>query len=555
MLHERRGMSGSTPSTTDQATTSPPAPTKSKRGRWKIGAAIFLIACVAQSLLWMKWWEDPTHFKMSILFVWPAAIFSLLIWWTFFSGWSAKVRYGLIAFGIVGLSIFFTIFRPERFDGDMTPTRLTYRWKPRADQKAKEYLEQLKPANLGTPVDVAEASPLVADENDWTGFRGPNRLGNLPNQKLRTDWAGRPPKELWRHPVGHSWSSFAVIGDYAVTQEQRDSKEVTVAYHLNTGEQIWVHTDDAYFSVTEVQGGGGPRATPQFSDGKLYTLGATGILNCLDARTGQRDWTTNILEDAGVEGKPAANLEWGMAGSPLVVDQFVIVIPGGKDGKSVAAYDRSTGKKVWSGGSEPATYAGPVLATLHSERVVLAPLGTGLAANALETGEQLWFFPWTNAPKVCGAMPLVLDDRSVLYGIGYGEGTVRLEVEKADKWTVTKKWHSNRFRPKFNDFVVRDGYAYGLDDGTLTCLDIETGKVTWKAGRYGYGQVLLVNDMLLIVSEKGEVLMIPAEPSKPDVVASFQALDEAEITWNQPVLVRGKLLVRNANEAACFDLE
>lgn len=548
-------MSGLTPSTADQAAANPPAPTKSKRGRWKIGAAIFLIACVAQSILWTMWWEDPTHFKMSILFVWPAAIFSLLIWWTFFSGWSAKVRFGLIGLGIVGIVAFFSVFRPDRFDGDMVPTRLTYRWQPSADQKAKDYLEQLQPGTLGTPTDVAEAKPLVADEHDWTGFRGPDRLGVLHDVRLRTDWIVNPPKELWRHPVGHSWSSFAVIGDYAFTQEQRGNTEVVVAYELNTGTQIWAHTDDAYFAVTEVQGGGGPRSTPQFSDGKLYTLGATGILNCLDARTGHRDWTTNILQDAGSDGKPGANLEWGMSGSPLVVDQLVIVIPGGKDGKSVAAYDRSTGKKVWSGGDQPATYASPTLATLRGERVVLAPLGTGLSANALDSGKQLWFFPWTNAPKVCGAMPVALDEQSVLYGIGYGEGTVRLEVDKGENWSVTKKWHSNRFRPKFNDFVIRDGYAYGLDDGTLSCLNIETGKVVWKGGRYGYGQILLVNDMLLVVSEKGEVLQIPAEPSKPDVVASFKALDEAAITWNQPVLVRNKLLVRNANEAACFDLE
>lgn len=529
--------------------------TKPRRGRWKIGAAILAIALIAQGCLWTLWWEDPTHFKMSILFVWPAAIFSLLIWWTFFSGWSAKIRYGLVGLGIVGLITFFSIFRPERFDGDMTPTRLTYRWIPSADQKAKQYLEQLKTTTPTTPKESAEAAPLVADEHDWPGFRGPDRLGVLPDVKLRTDWEARPPKELWRHPVGHSWSSFAVVGDYAFTQEQRDNNEAVVAYHLATGEQIWVHVDDAKFTVTEVQGGSGPRSTPQFSDGKLLTLGATGILNCLDAKTGQRDWTTNILKDAGTDGKPAPNLEWGMAGSPLVVDQLVIVIPGGKDGNSIAAYDRTTGKKVWSAGDHPATYASPTLGTIRGERVVLAPLGTGLSANSLENGKELWFFPWTNAPKVCGAMPVVLNDQSVLYGIGYGEGTVRLEVDHGSEWSAKKVWHSNRFRPKFNDFVVRNGFAFGLDDGTLTCIDIESGKVKWKGGRFGYGQILLVGDVLLIVSEQGTVSQIPAEPTKSEPLATFSVLSEDDITWNQPVLVHGKLLVRNAHEAACFDLE
>lgn len=526
------------------------------QGRWKIGLGLFLIACVAQAILWTLWWENPTHFKMSILFVWPAAVFSLLIWWTFFSGWSAKVRYGSVAAGFLLLVAFFNIFRLERFDGDMTPTRISYRWVPSADQKAREYLEQLKPTAPANPTDVAAPDPLVADDSDWPGFRGPLRDGIVPTVQLRTDWETRPPKELWRHPVGRAWSSFAVIGDFAFTQEQRDDKEFVVAYRFSSGEQLWTHHDTAKFSAVDLQGGTGPRATPQFSEGKLYTLGATGTLNCLEARTGAVEWSTNILSDAGTAEAPAGNLEWGMSGSPLIVDQLVIVIPGGKDGKSVAAYDKVTGKKVWSGGDHRATYASPSLATLLGEQIVLAPLGPGLGAYSLTTGQELWFYPWSNAPQVCGAMPVVLNDQSLLYGIGYGEGTVRLEVGQSDdKWTVTREWRTNRFRPKFNDFVVRDSHAYGLDDGTLTCLDVETGKINWKSGRYGYGQVLLVDDLLLIVSEKGTVTLVPAQPEKPAELTSFSALDEAGITWNQPVLVRGKLLVRNAHEAACYDLE
>jgi outer membrane protein assembly factor BamB len=526
------------------------------RGRWKIGAVIFAIAVVAQSVLWTMWWEDPTHFKMSILFVWPAAVFFLLIWWTFFSGWSALVRFGTVALGIALLVAFFNIFRLERFDGDMVPTRLSLRWAPNADQKAKQYLEQVKLVPSVTPAEAGTAEPLEADENDWPGYRGPSRTGILPGVKLRTDWAARAPKELWRHPVGKAWSSFAVVGDLAFTQEQRDDEEAVVAYRLSDGQQIWVHLDKAKFIAADPQGGPGPRATPQFDEGKLYTLGGTGLLNCLDARTGTAVWSTNILQDAGTNGEAAKNLEWGMAGSPLIVDDKVIVIPGGTQGKSVAAYDKLSGKKVWSSGDRPATYASPCLATLNEERVILAPLGTGLAAYSLQDGRELWFFEWTNAPKVCGATPVACSDRSVLYGIGYGVGTVRLDVVRDEsRWSVDKKWECNRMRPKFNDFVVFEGHAYGLDDGTLTCLDIENGKIKWKSGRYGYGQVLLVDSTLLILSEKGAVSLVPAQPGKPDELASFAALDDAEITWNQPVLVRGKLLIRNSHEAACFDLE
>lgn len=524
----------------------------SLRGRWKIGLGIFAIACLAQSILWKLWWEDPTHFKMSILFVWPAAIFLLLIWWTFFSGWSAKVRYGTVALGIVLLVAFFRVFRVERFDGDMTPTRLSYRWVPSADEKAREFLKQ----SASTTETVATPEePLVATEGDWPGYRGTGRDGIVRDFAFRADFANRPPKELWRHPVGRGWSSFAVVGDFAFTQEQRDDSEAVVAYRFSDGKQVWIHLDKARFAASDAQGGTGPRATPQFHDGKLYTLGATGILNCLEAKTGKLVWTKNILQDAGSGGKPAANLEWGMAGSPLIVDQMVIVNPGGPSGHSVAAYNIESGDLVWSSGDHPATYASPSKATLLGQQVVLVPQGTGLACHAPDTGKELWFFPWTNGPKVCGALPVVFGDDSILYGIGYGEGTVRLKAAlEGTNWSVTSQWHSNRFRPKFNDFIVREGYAYGLDDGTLTCLDVESGKVKWKAGRYGYGQILLVGETLLLVSEEGQLVLIPAQPTKPEDPPRVPLLDGG-ITWNQPVLVHGKLLVRNAHEAACFDLE
>ncbi len=498
---------------------------------------------------------------MSILFVWPAALFALLIWWTFFSGWSSKVRYRSVALGFAGLVAFFSVYRIERFDGDMVPTRLSLRWSPSTDQKVREYLEQQKSMAPSAPAEIA-AEPLVADEADWPGFRGTARNGIIHGVKLRTDWETRPPKEVWRHPVGRAWSSFAVVGDFVFTQEQRDDSEAVVAYRLSDGKQVWEHLDKARFPTIDAQGGTGPRATPQCHEGKLYSLGATGILNCLEARTGKLVWTTNILKDAGTDGKPVKNLEWGMAGSPLIVDQMVIVIPGGElrgstvAAYTVAAYDIQSGQKVWSGGKRPATYASPSLATLHGQRVALAPVGTGLTAHSLANGQELWFFPWSNAPQVCGAMPIVVGDDSVLFGIGYGEGTVRLDITLTDQtWSVAEKWRTNRFRPKFNDFVLRDGHVYGLDDGTLTCLEVESGKIKWKSGRYGYGQVLLVDDLLLILSEKGTVVLVPAHSSKPAELASFSALDEQGITWNQPVLVRGKLLVRNAFEAACFDLE
>lgn len=537
---------------------------KSFRGRWKWGLAVFVIAWIAQGILWTMWWDDPTHFKMSILFVWPAALFLLTIWWAFFSGWSSYVRFGLLGAIAVGIGAFFSLFRME-WDGDMVPRRISLRSSPRAEDVARNFLKA-QTSSSATPQQPDESSPsesapLVATESDWPGFRGPHRDGIVRGGILRRDWDSNRPREVWRHPVGRAWSAFSIVGDYAFTQEQRDEYESVVAYDLNSGQQRWIHQDKALLSITEVQGGPGPHGTPQFDDGLIYTLGGTGLLNCLDAVTGKLIWGTDILKDAGSEKLPGKPPEWGVSNSPLIVDNLVIVIPGGSAvesdltyDKGVAAYDKKSGKIVWSKGKHAASYGSPRVFEVAGVRQLLIPNANGLSGVSIENGDELWFFPLENAPKVNSSMPWVLDDGSVFYGTGYGVGSVLLDVKRdEEKWTVDRRWASNRFRPKFNDFVVRDNYAYGLDDGTLTCLDLAKGTVKWKAGRYGYGQLILLDDLLILMAEDGDLKLIPATPSKPEESASIKIFDSG-FCWNQLAFSRGHLLLRNANEAVYLDV-
>ncbi len=511
------------------------------------------------------WWEDPTHFKMSILFVWPAALFALMIWWVFFSGWSWRVRLGSVATGVLSVVAFFSIYRLE-WDGDMVPRRFVLRSKPTGQDIAREFLERQQKqladkADAVDPAAVANQPPLIAEAGDWTGFRGPRRDGVVLNGSLRRDWNQSPPREVWRHPVGRAWSSFAVVGNYAFTQEQRDQSECVVAYAADTGKQIWVHEDQTILSIVDANGGPGPHATPQFDDGKIYSLGGTGILNCLDAVSGTRLWGTNILGDKG-DGKAGAKPpEWGVSLSPLIYENLVIVIPGGTAveadasfNKGVTAYDKASGNVVWSVGTRPASYGSPRIETMSDTAQLLIPNGNGLSGHSLEDGKELWFFPLENAPKVNSSMPWRVDGESLVFGTGYGVGTVRLKITQSyGEWSATQRWASNRFRPKFNDFVVRDKFAYGLDDGTLTCLDVDSGAIKWKAGRYGYGQLLLVDDVLLIISEDGELLIVPAEPKKSERLATFKLFDSG-FCWNHLALRGGRLFARNANEAACLDV-
>ncbi len=530
----------------------------SGRGRWKIGVGILLLAILAQGGFLARFYDDRTFSKMSILFVWPAALFALAVWWTWFSAQSWRTRLSVWAGIGAALSVFFCIFAFDAADGEMVP-RLRYRWKPSAKQLAAAYLAG-RPAPLPLPSDAVHPEtdePWGAVAGDWPGYRGPRRDGIVQGVKLRSDWQQRPLKEVWRHPVGLGWSSFAVAGDFAFTQEQRGPKECVVCYGVKDGTEVWVHADDAILSIVELNGDDGPHGTPEFHDGRVYTLGGTGLLNCLDARTGRCLWQNDILKDSGAEGQPTKNIEWGMSGSPLVVDDLVIVSPGSEHNRATIAYHRLTGKIVWGSDLYQGGYAAPRVETIHGVRQAVVFHGTGIAGHDLADGRLLWEFPWTNAPKVNAAQPIVFDDGSVLFGSGYGKGTARISLTpKADDlWETKLRWETSKFRPKFNDCVLKDGFVYGLDDGILACLNPEDGKLKWKdrAGHFGYGQLLLVDDVLLILSEAGELIQVRASPESFQEITRMKALDR--VCWNHLAIAQGKLFVRNNHTAACFELD
>jgi len=524
------------------------------QGRWKIGAGILLVGIAAQVALWIYFADDRTFSKMSFLFVWPAALFFLAIWWTFFSAQKWSARLSVWALIIAASVAFWNVYAFDGVDGEMIP-RFRYRWEPSARMEAEKYLaERAVPVVAAADTD-ATLEPLTVSANDWPGFRGPRRDGIVTDVTLSQDWEAKPPKELWRHPVGPGWSGFAIVGEFAFTQEQRGPKECVVCYRLSDGTEVWLHADEAKLAIVEANGGEGPHATPQFRDGRIYTYGGTGLLSCLDARTGAKLWQANTFQDAAKSSDvPIQNIEWGVSGSPLVVDHLVIVNPGGAQEKSLIAYDRLAGKIVWAAGDYIAGYASPLLATIHGVPQVVMFHGTGIAGHDLVDGRELWNHPWVNGPKVNAAQPMVFDDGSVIFGCGYGVGSAKIELQvSADNvWQPKQIWTTSKFRPKFNDFVQKDGYVYGLDDSILTCIDIATGKTKWKGGRYGYGQMLLLGDVLLILSEQGELVQVAATPDGHRELTKFTALDP--ICWNHLAVGQGKLLVRNGHAAACYQL-
>ncbi len=389
-------------------------------------------------------------------------------------------------------------------------------------------------AKEATPAAPAKAQP------EWPGFRGPRRDGIVRGVRIKTDWSGSPPAQVWRRSVGPGWSSFAVAGDLMYTQEQRGEEEVVACYKASTGEPVWLHRDKARFF--ESNAGAGPRGTPTLSNGRVYTFGATGILNVLDAGTGSVIWTRNPAAETNTK-----TPFWGFSSSPLVIGDTVIVAASGK----LVAYDAANGKQRWLGPSAGGSYSSPQLVTIGGVQQVLLMSDSGLVSVNPADGKQIWNHQWAGNFMV---QPALTADGDVLI-TSQENGTRSIGVKHdSNGWTVQEKWTSNGLKPYFNDFVVHKGYAYGFDGRILACIDLKDGQRKWKGGRYGNGQLVLLpdQDLLLVVSEEGELVLVGATPDQFTELAKVTGIQGK--TWNHPALVGDLLLVRNAEEMAAFRL-
>jgi hypothetical protein len=401
----------------------------------------------------------------------------------------------------------------------------------------------VSPADTPT-VAPTPATPAPARAPAWPGFRGPERNGVVHGVRIATDWSTSPPVELWRRRIGPGWSSFAVDGDLLYTQEQRGDDEIVACYRVSTGEPVWRHRDTVRFY--ESNAGPGPRGTPTLSHGRVYALGATGVLNALDARTGAVIWSRNAASDTTVD-VPM----WGFSSSPLVIDDVVIVATGG----TLVGYDTATGTPRWLGPKQDFSYSSPHLATVDGVVQVLLLSPPGVVSVLPSDGRVLWEHAWEGGAMV---QPAVTPDGDILISslaMTGGTGIRKLGVSHGSAgWTVQERWTSTGLKPYFNDYVVHNGHAYGFDGSILASIDLADGRRTWKGGRYGAGQLILLvdQDALLVLSELGELALVSATPDRFTEIARAPAIDGK--TWNHPVLVGDTLLVRNGEEMAAFRL-
>ncbi|CAM2011165.1 outer membrane protein assembly factor BamB family protein [Acanthopleuribacter pedis] len=437
---------------------------------------------------------------------------------------------GMVATFLVSCGVW-TMVRTDGIDGSAR-SDFSWRWQATAEQ---QMMAEMQNATQQT------ADLTTAEAAEWPGFRGPEGRSSVPGSKLATDWTAAPPKQRWRQPIGPGWSSFAVSGDYFFTQEQREEEEVVACYRLADGEQVWHHGDKTRF--WESNAGAGPRSTPTLAGEFVYSQGATGRLNKLAARDGALIWSRDIAVDSGVE--PPG---WGFSASPLVREDMVITAAAG----TVVAYNPADGSKLWQSEKDGNGYHSPQWVHLDGVPQILTLNGYGVVAVSPSNGETLWRF---ELPGLGIIQPMVLSENELLVSGGSSQPMFRIKVTRDNSgWQVTTVWESRGLKPYFNDIVRHGDHVYGFDGHIMSAINLNDGKRAWKGGRYGHGQCLLLpdQDLLLVLSEKGELALVSATPARFQEVARVPAITGK--TWNHPVLIGNLVLVRNAEEAAVYEL-
>jgi outer membrane protein assembly factor BamB len=511
-----------------------------------------VIAIAAAAIAWIRIRNvTDDHAVVNVLtFICTFVAFAALsLWYLLFSGYRFLWRVLTLVVGFGGVVLLYNLVRIDHVTGELVPS-FRWRWTPPRDQ-----LLDVPPTEAkANGIDVVTTTP-----DDYPGFLGRERNLRVEHVSLDSDWSARPPRLVWKHAIGAGWSAFAVVNGYAYTLEQRGSQELVTCYAAKTGELLWARGVEARHET--VLGGVGPRSTPTVHEGKVYTLGATGILRCLDGATGSTIWSDDLLKRYGVD--PAQEQQaigWGRAASPLVVDHLLVVPAGGPVGGpyvSLVAFEKSTGQVVWEAGDRQVSYSSPRLHHMLGIRQILMVNENNVTGHDVATGRVLWRHDWpggstTNA-SVSQAVPAG-DDR-ILLSKGYGGGAelIQLATDGNGPWQVTSVWRDNGvLKTKFTNVVLFENHAFGLSDGILECVDLADGKRKWRRGRYGHGQILGVRELLLVQSETGELALVEANTKEYRELGRVPAIEGK--SWNNLCLFGSLLLVRNAEEAACYEL-
>lgn len=520
-------------------------PVRKGRRSYSIYAIFVLLLVLGQIYIWTIF-DPPFGDSMKNLITYAMGIFFLVgsaLWAVALAPTTWPKRFGLAALFLSPLAVTAAVVRDVEWSGDMKMA-WHYRW--------DEPDSAVRRASTPPPEEVDVNFEVTTTPADYAEYRGVERDGVLTSSGA--DFT-KTPTEVWRVNVGAGWSGMAVVGRLLVTLEQIDQDEAIVCYDAETGSELWRYAYRASFD--EAMGGPGPRSTPTIDGDHVFAMGAMGHLTCIDLYSGDLVWQVDTLSEFGI-----SNLTWATSGAPLVRDEFVYVNTGSTHDGGLTCFDRSSGEVVWRAskdkwnttGDNAAGYASPMFATIAEVEQIVMFDGKALRGHDIASGNELWSWPFSNDALVNVAQPIVFDDGRIFIAASYGVGSEMVQVAfESDAWNVESAWKESRLmRCKFTSPVLKDGYLYGLDEGVLECIDATTGDRMWKKGRYGHGQILLVDDLILVMAEDGQFVVVRATPEKWDEVSATPVFDAAR-NWNPHSLSRGRLFLRNHEEMTRFD--
>ena len=402
---------------------------------------------------------------------------------------------------------------------------------------------------------------LVADATDWPQWRGPNRDGISQEVGIPKEWPDDGPQVLWRVSLGEGFSGISVVKGHVYTMFSEGDDEFVVCLNASNGEEVWRFRSDSNYH--ESMGGNGPRATPTIDEELLFTVTAQGKLYALNTASGETVWSHDLKGEFG-----SKMPRWGICTSPLVEGDLLLVEVGGADGKSIVAFDKTNGDVVWSSHTDILGYSSPIAVTIGGIRQLIVFTGTQLVSVSPENGQLHWTYAWQTEHDVNAATPVFIAPDKIFISSGYGKGAAVVQVRvmtspessaeavgaenKRVEIRVEEIWKNTDMKNHFATSVLHGNYLYGFDNAILKCIDANTGMEKWKTRGYGKGTLMLADNHLIILSDRGKLGLAEATPSAYNEVASAEVL--SGLCWTVPTLANGRLYARNEKEMVCLDM-
>jgi outer membrane protein assembly factor BamB len=389
------------------------------------------------------------------------------------------------------------------------------------------------------------ATPAGAD--DWPNWRGPQHDGISRETGLLKAWPADGPKVLWKTDLTGGYSSVSVANGRVFTQTKDGKEDLVLCVDALTGKKLWEYRypcDYADYPSLDKRFLTGPKATPTVDGDRVYAMGNTGLLQCLDVQSGKLIWERDLLKLADRKCP-----EYGYCNSPLIVGERLFVSPGGSKGNSLAALDKKDGRVLWQALDDRIGWATPVFILVQGAPQLVYFTGTGGVGVTPTDGKLLWRFDWKTAFDINAATP-IYHDGLLFLSSNYGNGGVLLRLHPEGKPEVV--WKKATMQNHFSTCVLYKDHLYGFSSDRLRCVEFRTGEVKWDKTGLGKGSLLIADGHLIALGENGTLVLAEVTPKGYVEKARWQALEGT--CWSVPVLANGKLYVRNEKTLMALDL-